>query len=137
MRPAAHVIIEKFGVDLERRRTATTRNQKGGFLLVSALKPGGEKFLLLPVMDPKMFPPFVRHTRAEYISKWGKSYGKKQFHVNPDPAALEKVCSDLGSVAYLEAPACLYCIKDSVVESLEKSSKRRESSLAASVLDDF
>lgn len=133
----AEILMEHFGVEISGRRTATAWGRKGSFLFVGVMKEMGLRFLLLPVIDRRMFPLYSSASRTSFALKFAQSLGNESRHVNPQIADLNAAFEAAGSIECIEAAASLFSISSSALDVVSESERKRIASLAPSVLDDF
>ncbi|XQA69630.1 NACHT domain-containing protein [Xanthomonas sacchari] len=134
---AKSLVLERFGIDIAGRRAIMSKGKKTSFLIVAVLKDFGMRFLLISIIDKKMFPTYKREDRAISIQKWPEILGSSDCHVNDTMPNFIDFLKKIGSIKYVEAAAALHSISKDVVDELAESKNRRELSLARSVLDDF
>jgi len=135
--PTRALFKTRFDIEIGERRTAFAFGGKGSFVLMAALKDVGVRLLLLPVIDPRMFPEFSSKSRAAYLGAWRSMYGDGVAHINPDLPSFCDVAEKIGGVEYIEAACSLNAITRSVIESLRESDRIRRSAFTPCVLDGF
>lgn len=137
MRPISDLMREKLGVDIATRRTAITWGVGNLFALVGVLRERGERFLVLPTIDPEMFPKFTRASRAGFVSKWGDVYGDKVLHLNSSVGDFAGVRNSVGSMECIEAASNFYHVKYSSLQALRESAEQRSRAIDSCVLDEY
>ncbi|PPT55947.1 hypothetical protein XarbCFBP8138_09550 [Xanthomonas arboricola] len=139
IKTAREILLERFGIDIDERKTAMARGKKGNYYIIGVLKEVGPRFLLLTVIDRESFPAYVYRIseRLGNIGKWHDILGQSDHHVTKTIEDFDNLLNKFGAIEFIEAGASLRSVSTSVLEKLRSSEKRRQSSLAPSVLDDF
>jgi hypothetical protein len=130
-------VRSRFGVSLSGRATSIVLNWANGWAIVSALKEGGARYILLSSMDPRSFPPYENLDRSKKASVWNRLYGSESRHIRGDIEELKGLEISLKSLSFIEAAAALKVIPLQSLRILEQSIERREDALSLTALDGF
>ncbi|MDZ5764708.1 NACHT domain-containing protein [Stenotrophomonas maltophilia] len=132
------VMRKYFGLDVAGRRMAVNRRSKSKSLFIGVMKDPGPKFLLLPVIDKKMFPFYLQSSiHSAAATKLAGFLGAENRHINPSLGELAELHAEVGSIECIEAAASLLGISRSTFDAVAEAEQKRIDAIAPSVLDDF
>ena len=132
------IVREEFGIETAERFTRSYSTRSDAYGVLMALKPLGSRLVLLPILDPELFPGAKRFEDARLFQRWHLMYESEIIHINSSLSEQRAAAPPPDGIRLLATSLQVPYVTNFAFNRVrEGKAKRREAIESLSVLDGF